>query len=318
MRAARGWRTARRAGRAGRSGPCGRRAAPQHLARRRAGAGSAPAARRCAGGRGRRASATSRRGSRNAPAASCSPMRAASVSQPRPAVGVRRAGTPADILATFAGGWKRSPSSNGQPSAAASALADGGLAAAGDAHHHDVLQVRGAHSSHHPTSAKAKPMQPSSVSITVQVLSVVFSSISRKRPDQPEARVVDVAEHRRAAGDGDDEEAEVERASGPSSPPPSAPAGPAVVVSATVAEPCATRSAVATRKAATISGRPSGVEAAGQRLADAAGAQHAAEHAAGAGDEDDGADRAERAVHDLLDLAGASRRRPAPASPPAR
>ena len=73
-------------------------------------------------------------------------------------------------------------------------------------------QVRRAHSSHHPTSAKAKPMQPRSVSITVQVLSVVFSSISRKRPTSQKPEVVDVAEDRRAAGDGDDEEAEVERA----------------------------------------------------------------------------------------------------------
>ena len=209
-RAARGWRIARRGARAGRSGPCGRRAAPAAPRARRAGAGSAPAARRCAGGRGRRASATSRRGSRNGPAASMLADEGGELLEPGPAVGVlERACRPTSWRRWRAGGSGRLPRTASR-ARAASSLADGALAAAGDAHHHDVLQVRGAHSSHHPTSAKAKPMQPSSVSITVQVLRVVFSSISQEAPDQPEARVVDVAEHRRAAGDGDDEEAEVE------------------------------------------------------------------------------------------------------------
>ena len=46
-------------------------------------------------------------------------------------------GIPACILATFASGCRASPSSNGQPSRAASSSADGRLARARDAHDHE-------------------------------------------------------------------------------------------------------------------------------------------------------------------------------------
>ena len=95
---------------------------------------------------------------------------------------------------------------------------------------------------------------PSVVSMTVQVFSVVLTSIPKKRPtsQKPESLTCDstvapaAMAMTRATSCSDDGSASATAAD----------SRPAVVVSATVAEPCATRRIVAMTNAETISGSP--------------------------------------------------------------
>src|SRR5690606_36448338 len=135
--------------------------------------------------------------------------------------------------------------------------ADLGLAGGGDPHddHHARQCAVGGLRTHpisHRTTEQPNIAVPSVVSMTVQVFSVVFSSMPKNRltSQKPESLTWESTVEPPAMAK--------TRAASSSSESPVAPAAisPAVVVSATVAEPWATRSAVAMRNAWSSRGMP--------------------------------------------------------------
>ncbi len=149
------------------------------------------------------------------------------------------------------------PLGEGQSQAVAQPLRHDGLAAARDAHHHDV-QLFGPRASSLPPREPPRSRMPRHAQCRLHHRPGLQRGLHvhpEEPADQPEAGVVHVGEHRGPRRDGEHQQGDLQVAEVL----PPSPAGaitPAAVVSATVADPCATRSSVAIRKACTISEMP--------------------------------------------------------------
>ena len=159
---------------------------------------------------------------------------------------------------------------------------------------------------------------PSVVSMTVQVLQRRLLVHPEEPADQPEAGVVDVGEHGRAGGDRDHEQRQLDVAEVPAAPRAGdqSAGGGQRHGGGSLGHPEQRGDDERLQDQREARGRTARSSSASP---DTAELQHAAEHAAGAGDQDDRADRAERLVEDRRDPghrrvrpARARRSRPAP------